>query len=32
MPAWKVLSEDETWVLVAYVLSVTEHGASPQGP
>lgn len=32
MPAWKVLSEDETWALVAYALSVTEHGASPRGP
>ncbi len=22
MPAWKALTEDETWDLVAYVLSV----------
>jgi mono/diheme cytochrome c family protein len=24
MPAWKALSEDETWDLVAYVLSISE--------
>lgn len=24
MPAWKALGEDETWDLVAYVLSVSE--------
>jgi mono/diheme cytochrome c family protein len=27
MPAWKILSEDETWDLVAYVLSVAASGA-----
>lgn len=26
MPAWNVLSEDETWDLVAYVLGVAEEG------
>ncbi len=26
MPAWKALSEEETWDLVAYVLSVAEMG------
>ncbi|MDH3456471.1 MAG: cytochrome c [Gemmatimonadota bacterium] len=26
MPAWKALSEDETWDLVSYVLSVAEQG------
>ncbi len=30
MPAWKILSEDETWDLVAYVLSVAELGAEPE--
>lgn len=25
MPAWKVLGKDETWDLVAYVLSVAEQ-------
>jgi len=25
MPAWKALNEDETWDLVAYVLSVAEQ-------
>jgi mono/diheme cytochrome c family protein len=30
MPAWKILSEDETWDVAAYVLSVAEFGASPQ--
>jgi mono/diheme cytochrome c family protein len=32
MAAWKVLGENETWDLVAYVLSVAEHGASQQEP
>jgi high-affinity iron transporter len=32
MPAWKVLNEDEAWDLVAYVLSVAEHGAIPGEP
>ncbi len=27
MPAWKTLSGDETWDLVAYVLSVAELGS-----
>lgn len=26
MPAWKILSEDATWDVVAYVLSVAEPG------
>jgi high-affinity iron transporter len=26
MPAWKILSEDQGWDLVAYVLSVAEQG------
>jgi mono/diheme cytochrome c family protein len=26
MPAWKILDEDQTWDLVAYVLSVVEQG------
>ena len=26
MPAWSSLTEDETWDLVAYVLSVSEEG------
>jgi mono/diheme cytochrome c family protein len=26
MPAWPTLTEDETWDLVAYVLSVSEKG------
>jgi mono/diheme cytochrome c family protein len=25
MPSWKVLDEDETWDLVAYVLSVADE-------
>jgi high-affinity iron transporter len=29
MPAWSVLEEEEIWDLVAYVLSVAEHGAQP---
>jgi mono/diheme cytochrome c family protein len=29
MPAWKVLDEDQTWDLVAYLHSVAEHGAEP---
>jgi mono/diheme cytochrome c family protein len=32
MPACKILSEDQTWDLVAYVLSVAELGADPQVP
>jgi mono/diheme cytochrome c family protein len=31
MPAWKVLDPDQTWDLVAYVLSVAEEGAEPPG-
>ena len=27
MPAWKVLDEDETWALVAYLHSVATRGA-----
>lgn len=26
MPAWKALDESETWDIVAYVLSIAEHG------
>jgi high-affinity iron transporter len=26
MPAWPSLSDDQTWALVAYVLSVSEEG------
>jgi high-affinity iron transporter len=29
MPAWRTLDEDATWDLVAYVLSVAEHGPEP---
>ncbi len=29
MPAWKILNEDQSWDLVAYVLSVTELGPDP---
>ncbi|MEE9184018.1 MAG: cytochrome c [Acidimicrobiia bacterium] len=29
MPAWKIISEDQTWDLVAYVLSVAERGPEP---
>jgi high-affinity iron transporter len=29
MPAWKVLAEDQTWDLVAYLHSVAERGAEP---
>lgn len=29
MPAWKTLNEDQSWDLVAYVLSVTELGPDP---
>lgn len=28
MPAWKILSEEQTWDLVAYVLSVAELGSA----
>lgn len=32
MPAWKILSRDETWDLVAYVLSVGEEAPGPVVP
>lgn len=30
MPAWKVLDEDETWDLVAYLRSVATRGPEPK--
>jgi mono/diheme cytochrome c family protein len=30
MPAWKVLDEDQTWDLVAYLYSVAADGAEPR--
>jgi mono/diheme cytochrome c family protein len=30
MPAWKSLSENETWDLVAYILSLAEPGSKSQ--
>ncbi len=30
MPAWKTLSVEQTWDLVAYVLSVAELGPDPR--
>ncbi len=32
MPAWKILSEEQSWDLVAYVLSVAELGPEPREP
>ncbi len=31
MPAWPVLDPDQTWDVVAYVLSVSENGAKAAG-
>ncbi len=32
MPAWKILSEEQTWDLVAYVLAVAELESSRRTP
>ncbi len=32
MPAWKILSQDQTWDLVAYVLSVAEGEPTAEAP
>ncbi len=32
MPAWKILSEEQTWDLVAYILSVAEAESAPRRP